>query len=419
MRRMYSKKQLEEIAKDYIHEHEDVIANPQVTGTEDLLRTIEIDGEKYILPENAEVTASEIDSEEATSGQVLMADGEGGASWGNIPNELPASLGTAGQVLKVNSSGTAVEWASIESASGFTITITSTIAPITLINSQGASVNATAGTYKNISFITYNTSAIDISISNGYITQISPSPSLPNDSFALLSDLTCSFGIHADPVLANNSWATIATVCESGQASNYWNVGDTKTDLGTDGNTRTFRIADMSGLYNKHVVFEQVKVYDTVKIWNPTSNKDNDNAYNDYAISRMVSTHLPAYELLLSSDLQATLTSTTVKVAKNGNSSTILDVSSKLFLPASKEVDTSGSSARTEENAILTTWQYYTTNTTASDRIKRDSTSTARKYWLRSPSYNSSGTVVAVDDDGRFVSSFAEGEIRIAPCFAL
>lgn len=221
-----------------------------------------------------------------------------------------------------------------------------------------------------------------------------------------------------DPVLANNTWAVIKQVCESGQASNYWSVGDTKTDTGTDGVVRTFRIADMQGLYNKHVVFEQVNLYDTTKQWNPSSNLDDDNCYNDYAISTMVSTHLPAYELLLSSDLQATLTNTSVKVAKNGNNGTLLDVSAKLFLPASKEVNTSGQYARTEENNALTTWTYYTTHTTSSDRIKYDSTSTARAYWLRSPYSGFTYYVVGVYSNGSMDVYNAYNYYRVAPCFA-
>ena len=58
-----------------------------------------------------EITAYDVDSDSATSGQVLTADGSGGASWTDIPKELPSTLGTAGQVLKVNSGATGVEWA--------------------------------------------------------------------------------------------------------------------------------------------------------------------------------------------------------------------------------------------------------------------------------------------------------------------
>ena len=60
-------------------------------------------------------------------------------------------------------------------------------------------------------------------------------------SFLMTDNLT-----KIDPVLANNSWADIKAVCEAGEAGDYWNVGDTKSDLGTDGNTRTFRIAHIS-----------------------------------------------------------------------------------------------------------------------------------------------------------------------------
>lgn len=60
-----------------------------------------------------DVTVDEINSGTATAGQVITANGTGGATWGDIPSELPATLGTAGQVLAVNQEGTAVEWASV------------------------------------------------------------------------------------------------------------------------------------------------------------------------------------------------------------------------------------------------------------------------------------------------------------------
>lgn len=45
-----------------------------------------------------------------------------------------------------------------------------------------------------------------------------------------------------DPVLENNSWKTIAEVWKAGKILDYWSVGDTKTDVGIDGVTRTFII---------------------------------------------------------------------------------------------------------------------------------------------------------------------------------
>lgn len=44
-------------------------------------------------------------------GKVLTAGSTAGtATWQNVPKELPASLGTAGQVLTVNAGATGVEW---------------------------------------------------------------------------------------------------------------------------------------------------------------------------------------------------------------------------------------------------------------------------------------------------------------------
>ena len=87
-----------------------------------------------------------------------------------------------------------------------------------------------------------------------------------------------------DPILANNSWETIKAVCQLGKASDFWSVGDTKTDTGTDSVTRTFRIADMSGLYGKHVVFDQVELENTDYQWQGTKI---DGFYNNYSTSNM------------------------------------------------------------------------------------------------------------------------------------
>lgn len=57
------------------------------------------------------------------NGKVLKATYAGGVGsfgWDTAPTELPASLGTAGQVLTVNSGATGVEWATAQSGSNYT-----------------------------------------------------------------------------------------------------------------------------------------------------------------------------------------------------------------------------------------------------------------------------------------------------------
>ena len=57
------------------------------------------------------------------NGKVLTAtysNGVGTFGWDDAPTELPASLGTAGQVLTVNSGATGVEWSTVQSGSEYT-----------------------------------------------------------------------------------------------------------------------------------------------------------------------------------------------------------------------------------------------------------------------------------------------------------
>lgn len=169
---------------------------------------------------------------------------------------------------------------------------------------------------------------------------------------------------------------------------------------------------------NKHVVFEQVGVESDTYVWNQSTNTDGDGCSNNYDISNMRNSVLPTITTKISSALYAVLTNTTIQTAKNGLGSTLVSTSDKLFLPAGKEIDTSGTNCVSAENNALTTWTYWTTHTNASDRKKYDSTSTARAYWLRSPNYDSSNRIVRVSSGGDFGNYAATSGYWIATCFA-
>lgn len=227
-----------------------------------------------------------------------------------------------------------------------------------------------------------------------------------------------------DAVLENNSWDTIKSVCEAGEAANYWSLGDTKTDLGTDGETRTFRIVDMQGLYNKHVVFEQVECEDQYVQWNLDSNRDDNNAPNNYSISTVRTVTLPAIMAKYSNELQNSLTDTTYKAIKNGMVSTILEVTDKLFLEAAKELWETPSSTYTveAENAALVTYQYYVVNTANSYRAKHSNgESPTYGFWLRSPKKNNQWTSLKVQGNGTIYESDVSSPSQqnpCAPCFS-
>ena len=229
--------------------------------------------------------------------------------------------------------------------------------------------------------------------------------------------------ITVDPVLNNNSWEVIKQVCEAGQAADYWSLGDTKTDTGTDNVTRTFRICDMSGMYGKNVVFEQVELTESGIVWNVSSNTDDNSYYNNYNISDMRNTALPALLLNYSSDLQATITNTTYKVAKNGNSTTILDLTDKLFLPAERELFASRTYSVQEEWNALSRFALYGLSANDNDafrkKYKPSTPTSANAWWERSPGAGSANNVCYVDSYGGANGYFANGGNRVAPCFAL
>lgn len=229
------------------------------------------------------------------------------------------------------------------------------------------------------------------------------------------------YGAVPDPILENNSWALIRKVCEAGDAANYWSVGDSKNVVGGDGYTRPLTIVDMQGLYGKHVVFQFRVTSENKYVW------EADEEVNDYENSDMVLTHLAvggdAYTAMVSPDLGAQLTNTTVKVCKGGKDATLVDVTGKLFLPAMKEITTSPASSivesRTEENAALTTFQYYVTHNAQADRvINMPSTSSGASLWLRSPSSGDTNGVCFVSYDGSLDVYPVYNSRRVAPCIA-
>lgn len=234
-----------------------------------------------------------------------------------------------------------------------------------------------------------------------------------------------SSGTTPDPILENNDWMTIRLVCETGQANTYWSVGDTKTDLGTDGNTRTFRIVDMQGLYNKHVVFEQVEAdcTGTEDEW-----KWDRNTTHYYRESNMVSTVLPAILQRYSSVLQNSLTPTSIRAnagPRQTSEDSLVYVEGKLFLASINEY--SGYQPTSGAENYLTRYQYYSGTFEASRMLKHFTPGTTTyqgtaSYWTRTKrtyyESASSNPIDYVDNIGRFGSHSSNYYMGVAPCFA-
>ena len=391
---------------------EPVIANPQLDGEEAELLSLQVGTTKYKAQSLSETDGVKFSFNSVSN--YTISDSY--SSYNRIGNEM--TFVASFSITKTAADSGPIEIGEFKNIPAilFSKLVPTTVGTTDYLDNQKAGAFSDGFTNVDSSFAlvkgTNNNVKINLQTSN--LVENTKYHLRYMTSFLLTDNLSA-----IDPILANNSWADIKTVCESGDAGDYWAVGDTKTDLGTDGNTRTFRISDMQGLYNKHVVFEQVELVGNTLQWNPSSNVDDDNCYNNWNISNMRNTHLPAELLKFSSDLQAIITDTTIKTAKNGNSTTLVDTAQKLFLPAEKEVWTSKTYSRTEEFSALTTWSYWSIHTSNADHIKYDTTSTAKHYWLRSPGSGYTYYVCRVNNFGSASSADAYDIGRVAPCFAL
>ena len=96
----------------------------------------------------------------ADNGKVLtVTNSSGSFGWADAPTELPAQLGTAGQVLSVNSGATGVEWATVQSGSSYTagdgIAISAQNA-ISAVGGTGITVTSASTVTKNLTAHSYD-----------------------------------------------------------------------------------------------------------------------------------------------------------------------------------------------------------------------------------------------------------------------
>jgi len=333
-----------------------VVANPTLEGDEDSLNGIEIDGTKFKVET---VPSPTIDDK----GKLLSINSSGEYF---LDDKLLTTI-----YFEIPSSA----WVS-EAHGVFNVKAEVTLAN-TLI-ADGSSIEAYFKDIENsagvvLNSATQNGNALDLVF---YANEVKTATVNGILKYIYVAPPTI------DPILENNSWAVIKSVCEAGEASNYWSLGDTKTDLGTDGNTRTFRIVDMQGLYGKHVVFEQVELEN--EYYKISSSTD----YFTYENCDMRTTHLPSIMMKYSNQLQDSLTNTTYKVGKYNqslNPDGVIELTDKIFLPAAKELFTSSTQSTEVERNALTTFQYYVINDNNTSRRKNTIAGQNQAYWTRSP----------------------------------
>ena len=254
-------------------------------------------------------------------------------------------------------------------------------------------------------------------------------------------------GIRASATLNDNDWATISNVSSAGLASNYWNVGDTKTIIinGQVGNTTFSNLsidayilginhnAELEGNNRIHfcigkVGSKTVGLIDSQYSQYPMTSsgylsmsygESNTNSggwngcYMRNSVMQWIKNALPI-------DLQNVLKTVTKYTDNTGDTSTsssnVTAATETVCLEAEFEVQGTRSFANSYEQNKQKQYDYYK-NGNSKIRYKYNDTNSAVYWWNRSPFSGNSNNFCRVDTGGAAGSSESRLCRAVAPCF--
>lgn len=265
------------------------------------------------------------------------------------------------------------------------------------------------------------------------------------DSYAV----TLSF---VSSTLNNNDWATIESVSDAGQGANYWSIGDRKavTLNGTmskltlsNFTTYAFIIgfnhnASVEGSNRIHFQIGKtalsggtdvclVSGYDNDSdFYMNTSNTNSGGWNNSYMRKTILGTSLSSYSGtfigVLPAALRAVLKSVTKYTDNTGGGSTaasaVTATTDYAFLLSEYEVFGSISRANSNEASKQAQYDYYKAGN-SKVKYNHSATSTAVRWWLRSPYASYSSGFVIVNSDGTVANTNASNSYGVAPGFCV
>lgn len=262
-----------------------------------------------------------------------------------------------------------------------------------------------------------------------YLFTVNGNAASSGDTITVNSDLSIvaiyydGVNVPISPILNDNSWAIIRKVCRDGNALTYWNLGDTKDVVMTDGYTYAVQLVDTtagryrlsSGIGSSNVVFQWVKCLATSRQMNSTNT--NVGGFAECAMRTALNTtvynQLPA-------DLKAVISEVSVE-SGIGNSTTsgTTDSDNKLFLASEYEISGAKTySIGTSEGSPQ--YGYWALHNRPEDRIKtRINSDSAQWWWLRSLRSGNSTSFCGVSYGGPPGYDLASYSCGVCPCFAI
>ena len=278
-------------------------------------------------------------------------------------------------------------------------------------------------------------------------TNISGATKTQNITIDALKIYEISFTV-VSATLNDNSWDIISEISASGEASNYWNVGDVKTIIinGQVGNTTFSNLsidAYILGINHNASVEGNNRIHFCIgKVNNKTVGLI-DSQYSQYPVTSsgyfsmsygdsdtnvggwngcyMRSTIMSAIKDALPTDLQNVLKTVTKFTDNTGGGSGDNDfyvtaTTETICLAAEFEVHGTSSYANSYEQNKQKQYDYYK-NGNSKVRYKYNDTNSAVYWWNRSPYSDYSTSFCLVNADGSVNAITSRFCFAVAPCF--
>lgn len=326
-------------------------------------------------------------------------------------------------------------------------------ATITVNVDSGASVTLKKGSTTIATKTSNGTAVFTVTETGAYTVTATKNGQTTSGSVNVVSGttsyaLTLSF---VSSTLNNNEWSVIKSVSDAGQGANYWSIGDRKavTLNGTmskltlsNFTTYAFIIgfnhnASVEGSNRIHFQIGKtalsggtdvclVSGYDNDSdFYMNTSNTNSGGWSSSYMRTKILGTSLSSYSGtfigVLPAALRAVLKSVTKYTNNTGNSSAASAVTATTdyaFLLSEYEVFGSTTYANSNEASKQAQYAYYSAGN-SKIKYNHSATSTAVRWWLRSPRASISSYFVYVFYDGTVSNRNASSSIGVAPGFCV
>ena len=362
--------------------------------------------------------------------------------------------------VKATLNGKTSDTKNVSVVDSYAVALTFFSATITVNVDSGASVTLKKGGTTIATKTSNGTAVFTVTETGAYTVTATKNGQTTSGSVNVVSgttsySLTLSF---VSSTLNNNEWSVIKSVSDKGQGANYWSIGDRKavTLNGTVGklslsNVTTY--AFIIGFNHNSSVEGTNRIHFQLAKTALTGGTDVclcDNSYNSnvsttgyfsmnssrtnsggWASSQMrtniCGTSLSSYSGTIIAVIPAALRAVLKSVTKytdntaNGGGSTASYVTATtdyFFLLSEFEVFGSITYGNTNEKNKQAQYAYYSAGN-SKIKYKHDGTSTAARWWLRSPYASNSTTFVPVYADGTVDAVYAYSSLGFAPGFCV